>query len=365
MPFKLIHKDHKYSIRKDFVSLKNLLLKIWKLKLTKIILILFFIIVAIPLILFYIYRPIVHPDIKYGVTFSKKYSEEMGLNWKDSFSKILNDLNVKNFRLIAYWNDIEKAEGVYDFADIKWQLEEARKKDAKVILSLGRKVPRWPECFEPNWWNKIPEEDLRDYHLLKYIETTVTELRQYENITMWQVENEPFFPFGECKYPIKGEILEKEVKIVRSLDSRPIVIQDSGEGGYWLPSYKQGDYLAISMYRKVLMDFWAVLFKRFVHFQYPLPHWSYKLKAFLTLVPEDKIIVSELQAEPWGGKLNSELSEKEKSLSMSRTDFLSVIAYAQRSGFQNIYFWGVEWWLWEMEKNNNPFYWTAAKAVFN
>lgn len=355
----------KSSLKNEIVLLKSLLIKIWKLKITKIILILLVIIFIIPIVLFYVYRPLVSSEINYGVTFSKKYAQEMGLDWKDSYIKILDDMGVKNLRLIAYWDDIEKVQGVYDFSDIKWQLAEAQKRDAKVILSLGRKVPRWPECFEPAWWNSIPEEDIRDYHLLKYIESTTRELKQYDNINMWQVENEPFFLFGLCKYPIKSKILEKEISMVRSLDSRPIIIQDSGEGGYWFPSYKKGDYLAISMYRKVLLDFWAVLFKRFVYFQYPLPDWSYKLKAFLTLVPADKIIVSELQAEPWGGALNSTLTEKEKSQTMSRTDFHSVIAYAQKSGFKNIYFWGVEWWLWEKEKNNNPFYWDTAKAVFN
>lgn len=359
-----IRKD-KHNFKKDWLLLRSLLLKIIKIRLVQVALVIGVIVFALPFIVYYIYRPIVNPNISYGVTFSDKYAEELGLDWKIAFTQSLDDLGVKKYRLIAYWEDIEAKEGIYDFSNIEWQVQEAQKRDAKVILALGRKVPRWPECFEPEWWNKIEDESIRDYHLMKYLEATVKQLKKYDNIEMWQVENEPFFAFGECKYPIKHNTVQREVSLVRGLDSRPIVIQDSGEGGYWFPSYRTGDYLAISMYRKVWMDYWRTLFKRYVYFQYPLPYWSYRIKALLTFVPADKIIVTEAQAEPWGPGPNSTLSKAQKDLTMSRTDFLSILSYSQKSGFERIYFWGVEWWLYEKDKHDNPFYWDTAKALFN
>ena len=363
MKFKI--SKHQNEFQKEGHVLVSLLKKLSRLRITWLFISLLIFLIAIPFIVFYIFRPLIHPDINFGVTFSNKYANELGLDWKQAFTATLDELNVKAMRLPVYWNDVEKTRGKYDFSDIKWQLDEAKKRDVKVILALGRKVPRWPECFEPAWWNEIPEESVRDFELLKYLENAVTELKGYENITMWQVENEPFFPFGECKYQIKSATLEKEVSLVRSIDSRPIVIQDSGEGGTWFNVYKQGDYLAISMYRKVWMDFWATLLKRSVFFQYPFPNWSYRLKAFLTFVPADKIIVGELQAEPWGPGINSILEDKIKDQTMSRNDFLNIITYAQKSGFEHIYFWGVEWWYFEKTKANESFYWNTAKAVFN
>lgn len=357
--------SHKRSLKSEGKTLVDLLEKLWSLKLFRIILVVIAVVIVLPFILFYIYRPIIRPDISYGITFSNKYASQLGLDWKDAYIKILDDLGVRNFRLVAYWDEIETEKGVYDYSNLDWQVQEAQKRNAKIILSFGRKVPRWPECFEPAWWNDIKEEDVRDYHLFRFIETTTERYKSFDSIEMWQVENEPFFPFGTCQYPIRSNTLDKEVEIVRSIDSRPIVIQDSGEGGYWFPSYQKGDYLAISMYRKIWYDFWGVFFKQFIYFQYPLPHWSYKLKAFVTRVPHEKILVTELQAEPWGPGLNSLLTDKEKSKTMSRNDFLSTITYAQRAGFKKLYFWGAEWWLWEKEKNNNPFYWDTAKALIN
>ncbi|MCA9397496.1 hypothetical protein KC573_01590, partial [candidate division WWE3 bacterium] len=87
-------------------------------------------------------------------------------------------------------------------------------------------------------------------------------------------------------------------------------------------------------------------------------------KATLVGVPYEKMLVTELQAEPWGPGINSELSRSEKDNTMSREQFIDTINYAQKSGFQDLYFWGAEWWLFEKEVLDEPFYWDTAKALF-
>ena len=348
----------------EFNKALSLLKRFFAIKLVRIFILTLLAVLLAPIILFFILRPEIQPDINYGVTFSKKYATELGLDWRKSYLNILDDLGAKNVRLVVYWDDVEKVRDEYDYSDILWQLDEAEKRNVNIILTLGRKVPRWPECFEPKWWKDISDEGKRNSELFQYVRVTVEALKDYKSIKMWQVENEPFFPFGEC-LDIKKYQVENEVSIVREIDPRPILIQDSGEGGFWLPSYKMGDYLAISMYRKIWYDFWGVFFGRFIYFQYPLAHWTYRIKADLVGVPYSKILVTELQAEPWGPGINSSLSQEEKDKSMSKNDFFSTIIYAQKAGFKDLYFWGVEWWLWEKVRNNNPFYWDTAKALFN
>src|SRR6266704_2385239 len=51
-----------------------------------------------------------------GVTFSSLYAEQIGLNWKDAYLAMLDDLKIKHVRLPVYWDRVEKTEGVYDFA---------------------------------------------------------------------------------------------------------------------------------------------------------------------------------------------------------------------------------------------------------
>ncbi|OGC47665.1 hypothetical protein A2886_02705 [candidate division WWE3 bacterium RIFCSPHIGHO2_01_FULL_42_13] len=355
----------KTSLRSESAEAEHLLFKLLKNRVAQIILVVLLIITLGPVLLFLYLRPTPQQNINYGITFSNKYSNELGLDWQETYIKILDDLGADNLRLVAYWDDVEAVQNVYDFSDIKWQLDEAQKRNIPVIMTIGRKVPRYPECFEPTWWKETENADVRKAELFEYIKVAVNELKGYSVIDKWQVENEPFFPFGECKFKIDYDTVKQEAEIVRGLDERPIVIQDSGEGGYWRPTYALGDYLAISMYRKIWYDFWGALDGNFIYFQYPLAHWTYKIKADLTGVPYQKIIVTELQGEPWGPKINSELSQKEKDKSMSRNDFWATLSYAQQSGFKDLYVWGVEWWLWEKEVNNNPFFWDTAKALFN
>lgn len=351
------------ALEKEAKEYGRLLKRLFSLKIAKLILILAFVIILAPFILFYFLKPTPVKNITYGVTFSKKYSEQLGQNWQETYIKILDELKVKNMRLVVYWDDVEKIKDSYDYSDIKWQLNEAQKRNVNVILSLGLKVPRYPECFSPDWWKQLSNKEQKDDELYEYVNQTAVALKGYSAIKVWQVENEPFWPFGECEKASKN-VIEEEVKIVRGVDSRPILIQDSGEGGFWAPTYQMGDYLGISMYRKIWYDFWGLFMKRFIYFQYPLAHWSYKIKANLVGVPMDKIIITELQAEPWGPGINSSLSKEEKDKTMSRTDFIGTVNYAQKAGFKDLYFWGVEWWLWEKETQNEPYYWDTAKALF-
>lgn len=358
------HKGKK-TVKEQLIRVFILFKALFSYEIVKVFLLLLFIFSAFPILIFILYRPYVQTHINYGVTFSNKYAEELGLDWKESYIKILDDLGVKNIRLVAYWDEVAPTKDTYDYSNIKWQLDEVEKRDLRVILVMGKKTLRWPECFQPDWFSDVNDASKKEAYQLSYINETVNQLKGYNSIKTWQVENEPFFPFGVCEEPITKEILEKEVNLVRSLDSRPILIQDSGEGGFWYPSYKLGDYLGISMYRKIWYDFWGVFFKRFIYFKYPLAYWTYKVKAGVLGVPYQKIFVTELQAEPWGPSISSKLSEAEKNKSMSKTDFLSTITYAQKAGFKNLYFWGVEWWLWEKEQNDNPFFWDTAKVLFN
>jgi hypothetical protein len=346
-------------------QIKILLTSLFSLKVIKILLLAIIVVILAPVLFFFAVKPEIQSNINYGVNFSSKYATELGMDWKQTYIAILDDLGAKNIRLVAYWDDIEKTKGVYNYSDILWQLQEAEKRNLNVIMAIGRKVPRYPECFEPQWWREMESEEARNQELYSYIRETYNALNGFKSIKIWQVENEPFFPFGQC-LPIKKAVVEKEIQIVRDMDptKRPILTQDSGEGGFWFPSYKMADYLGISMYRKIWYNFWGVFLGEYIYFEYPLAHWSYKIKAALVGVPYQKIIVTELQAEPWGPGPNHQLTQEDKDRTMSRADFVGVISYAQKAGFKDLYFWGAEWWLFEKDVMSNPFYWNTAKALF-
>jgi len=294
----------------------------------------------------------------YGVSFDPYYAQSLGLDWQQTYSKLLDDLGVRHLRLTAHWNKIEPQPGQFFWDDLDWQMQEAEARGVKVALGVGRKLPRWPECHDPIWLESLTEEEVEN-ELLSMIKTVVDRYHSYPNLEFWQVENEPFFPFGHCQLA-DPRLVKKEIDLVRSLDSRPTYTTDSGEGGTWFIAGHLGDYFGISMYRVVWFDFWGLLPP--VYFKYPLPHWSYRVKAFLTQLPLAKILLVELQAEPWGDKPTPELTEAEEARTMSPTKFDQIIDYSQKAGFKRIYLWGAEWWLFKKDQGQ-PAYWERVRKL--
>lgn len=298
-----------------------------------------------------------HKSGEFGATFSKKYCEELDLNWQEAYLSILDDLKVRYLRLPAYWDEIEKEQGIYNFDDFDYMVNQASSRDANLIINLGRRQPRWPECHSPSWLNKESDEVARA-SLLKLIETTVLRYKDNPQVINWQVENEAFLgTFGVCP-PLDKDLLQAEVDLVRSLDSRPIIITGSGEMSLWHNERKMGDVLGVTMYR-VVYNSWAG------YIRYFFPTSFYTLKTYLAGANPAEVINMELQMEPWvpKGKM-IHLTEAQIDKSMSVDQFRANAQYAINAGFKQTYVWGIEWWYWQKLYGNLD-YWNIGKSLFN
>lgn len=295
--------------------------------------------------------------IEWGVNFSQKHSENLHLNWKENYLAILDDLGVKKIKLATYWNLIESAPDSYNFADLDWQIEEAGKRGAKILLVIGMKTPRWPECHIPDWAAELSKEQQQD-EILKMLKEIVLRYKENDAIWAWQVENEIFFPFGQCPWRDK-KFLQKEVDFVKSLDSRPVMVTDSGEYSLWWQAARIGDIVGTTLYRKV----W---FKEIgIYVAYPIPPIFYSRRRSLIkkLFNKDAICV-ELQAEPWGHTLIYDFAIEEQEKSMNLEIFKNNIFFAKKTGMESFYFWGAEWWYWMKEVHKNSAIWNEAKRLF-
>jgi len=287
-------------------------------------------------------------DIRWGAAFSKNFANDLGLNWRETYLAILDDLKVKYLRLPVYWPDIEPQKNNYVFSDYDWMLKEAEKRNVKLVLVIGRKLPRWPECHEPEWI-KSQDSRLKTQDLLKYIKVVVNRYKENPALYVWQVENEPFLDFGECP-KLDVEFLDKEIDLVRSLDSKhQILVTDSGELGLWLKAAKRGDIFGTTIYRVVWSKYLG-----YIRYDLFLPPQFFWLKANLARLfyPGKPIIVSELQAEPW----------KEEGMDLKQ--FSKNIEFAKKVGFPEVYLWGTEWWYWLKVKHQDPSFWEFAKKIF-
>ncbi len=301
-------------------------------------------------------------ETKWGVTFSPYYAaEELDLDWQETYLAILTDLNVDHIRLSAYWNSIEPEQDSYNFDDLDWQINEATNRKVEMIIAVGRKLPRWPECHNPSWISDLSQEDIQSQQL-EYITEVINRYKTNQRIKVWQVENEPYLKlFGECP-PLDKEFLKQEIALIKELDDRPILITDSGELNSWIPAGRAGgEILGTTLYRVVYNP-------TFGYFKWFLPpsFYYYKAKIVKWLTPTDKVIVAELQAESWHpeDKNLTQMTEVETSKSISLEQLRSNIEFAKQAGFDEAYLWGVEWWYYMKTKNNYDNLWLEAKKLW-
>ena len=168
-------------------------------------------------------------DMEFGVSFAHHHAESLNLDWKETYVAILDDLKVDKIRIAAYWDRIEKEDGSYNWSDVDWQVKEAQKRGVNLILAMGVKTPRWPECHIPEFYMENKED--RENALLKFEEVLVNRYKDYDNIIHWQVENEPFLKFfGDCpENAVDANLVDKEIALVKGLDpDREIIVTDSG-----------------------------------------------------------------------------------------------------------------------------------------
>jgi len=319
----------------------------------------FLIFVLIFISYFFIGVPPQAKEISWGVNFSQKHAELLGLDWKETYLALLNDLGAKNFKVAAHWDLLESEKDKYYFDDLDWQIKTAEEKEAEILLVIGMKTPHWPECHIPEWAKNFSKEE-QQKEILEILEKIVLRYKNSEAIKYWQVENEPFFPFGECPWVDKA-FLKEEINLVKTLDSqkKPIIISDSGEGSFWIQAATLGDIAGTTMYKRV----WFRQLGFYIHYPFP-PTFYWRKAQIIKKFFGKKVICIELQAEPWGPALLYDLPLEEQEKTMNFEQFKKNIEFAKKTGLDEFYLWGAEWWYWMKETQNNPEIWNEAKKLF-
>ncbi|MEK7638915.1 MAG: beta-galactosidase [Patescibacteria group bacterium] len=298
--------------------------------------------------------------ITYGMSFNTPYARELGLNWQSAYDAILDELGVRHLRLAAHWPMVEPVAGVYNFSELDYQISRAEEVEAKVVLAVGRRLPRWPECHVPEWAQRLPLAE-QNAALDKYIETVILRYKDSPAIELWQVENEPFltvFAYEQCGDLDVAE-LDKEIALVKKLDpSRQILVTDSGNLGTWSGAYKRGDVFGTSVY----VHLWN---PELGQLRTILPAWFYRVKdnVMALIYGEKRAVLIELSAEPWLIEPLTEVPLETQFSRMNLEKFEDIISYAKRTHFDTQYLWGAEWWYW-LHLQGRSEMWERGKQLF-
>ncbi len=330
-------------------------------KVFKIIFKIILVVFALACVLLIIFNlPVVeeNKDAKLGVTFSMRYASDIGLDSRAAYLATLDELGAKKIRIPVYWDLVEPKDGQYDFTDLDWQMQEAEKRNAEIILAVGQKVPRWPECFVPEYLKN--DDAKRKVALVEFVRIVVDRYKNSSALKYWQIENEPFLKFGVCP-DLDTDLLDGEIAMARKTDSsHKIIITDSGELSLWHNAISRADIFGTTMYRTIYSA-------KYGFYTYPIGPRFFQFKYWMNqfFVKNDNAIVIELQAEPWinGWTTSQPLDKQFESMNVGKLE--ANVSFARQVGFPEIYLWGAEWWYWLKVHENHPELWDAAKAMFH
>jgi hypothetical protein len=320
---------------------------------------------AVTSLLFWSYPSQAEDTMFWGVNFSDSQATYLGLDPRETYNAIIHDLGVSNIKIHVNWNAVQTSPHEFDFSALDYQIKEAEEHGVSLILVIGKKTGRWPECHTPDWFLEVPADE-REAVIIQYISTIVGRYKHSEAVQFWQVENEPFLEFGTCPdwyYEAGTSLVEAEVAAVRSLDpTRKIIVSESGELSTWTKAAEIADIVGVTMYRSS----WDVTDRTFGLNPYTfLAPEFYSAKAAVIETYYNKPVISiELQAEPWASTGLAEASLDEKAQSMNIDLFKENIEFAKQAGLGGYYFWGAEWWYYMKTKQNQPEIWNEARTHF-
>jgi hypothetical protein len=299
--------------------------------------------------------------LQLGVSFIPDYAESLGLNPQATMTA-LTSIGIKQFRLVSYWSDLEPAPGQFDFSQLDWEFQTAQAAHAKVILTLGLRQPRWPECHMPMWAENEPVSVWQP-QLEQLMQAVVERYKNSPSLESYQLENEYFLQgFGDCTNFSRSRLVSEYNLIKKTDPNHPIIVGRSNNALGIPLNTPRPDEFSISIYRRV----WdAAYTHRYI--EYPFPAWYFGFLAGLQKIfDHTDMMIGELQAEAWPphGQTIPQTSLAEQNKSFNADRFKAVVSYGKATGMRSIDLWGAEYWYYRKEILHDPSLWNVAQQEF-
>ena len=277
--------------------------------------------------------------------------------------KALLNIGVRQFRLTSYWSDIEAHPNQYNFSQLDWEFKLANEYHAKIILTIGLRQPRWPECHPPSWVNTSTATQNWQPLLLNFMSRVIARYKNNPALQAWQLENEYFLRgFGDCTNFSRNRYIA-EAKLLNQLDpTKPVVITRSNNGLGIAIGQPTPTVYGISIYKRV----WdATYTHRYI--EYPYTNWYDAFLAQMQLLYNNHpMIVTEMQAEAWppNGQTIPETSLNQQNKSLNASRLINRFNFAKQTGMKDVIMWGSEYWYYRLTVLHDPSLWNVAKQEF-
>src|SRR5581483_5996471 len=289
-------------------------------------------------------------------------------------------------RLATYWDRVDAA----GYEDLDWLMSQSAAAGQPVVLTVGMKSLGWPEFFIParlvpahvRDGDDVAQDPDLQASVLAFLERTVERYRAYSNLVAWQIENEPFNRAGPHRWWIGRSLVQRESRLISSLDPRPQVLnvfghfdmrldQLSSRDGVTLGSLlgfdsdsaerdslsvlRPGDALGFDVYTRIGYRFLgrSGVAEASSDWGDHVARWRARAAG-----ESKRTWGTEMQAEPW----EAEGVDSANPLSFTAADLEHTFRDLKESGQRVVVLWGAEYWLWRMQ-NGDPTWLEAVRQV--
>ena len=173
-----------------------------------------------------------------GFSFSPRTAAYLGEDPALALRDLMDELAPDLVRLPVYWDSVEAKRGTFDFTETDQLLKvvegynrKANVRPARVVLIVGMRNMGYPELYVPTWVPIAEREPAAtmasDPEYTRYLRAAFTHYHPNPLLYTWQLENEPLDKVpteAGADVSISGDVLQDELEVLRSIDSRPAVI---------------------------------------------------------------------------------------------------------------------------------------------
>lgn len=290
---------------------------------------------------------------------------------------LLHETGARTVRLSVQWDDVEPAEGVYDFSLTDALLAAAERNNATVMLSIGMKAQRHPEYYIPDW--ALAGIDLPDgsvvsdvpvirQRALAMVAETTRHFAQSPVIDSWGAENEAYIASHRSdRWSLSREYVAEVVRTIHENDplKRPVSINHAQHfvmDQHWRDALADSDILGQSMYPARNGEVFGVkVIANIMEIGALMPNYAYQAR--LARAAGKQFWVTELQGEPWTEVDSRLITPSNPSHNLVSEGMRENIQYARRTGASRIYLWGAEWWLYQQALGDDSWLQVARASI--
>lgn len=275
--------------------------------------------------------------------------------------RLFKETGTHTVRLSIQWDEVEPAEGTFDFSLTDALVRTAAENGATVMLSVGMKAQRHPEYYIPDWaltgldlpnGSVVSDNAALRERALTMVSRTVQHYAHEPVIDSWGAENEAYIASHRSdRWSLSRDYVAEVAQVIHENDplGRPVSINHAQHfvmDQRWRDALGDSDILGQSMYPHRNGDVFGMhVVANIMEIGPLMPNYAHQAR--LAVKAGKQFWVTELQGEPWTEVDSRLITPENPSHNLVAADLRENIVYARKTGAARIYLWGAEWWLYQ------------------